>query len=275
MGVRLGKALAFTRWDQRPLSPAHTRYAADDVRYLPAIREVLRDRLEKAGHTRWVSEEGAGLSQIERYRFDPDTRVARLLNNRSMRRQARSVLRELVILRDNVARARDVPPRTFLRDDVLVRLARASVTKVAGLGSIKGLPRPVRERYGNEIIEATLQGIDRDAESPKQARMPEESFADRMRIDSLWSLVSIYCLSRSIDPSLVTKRRNIALFYFASLNGRSEGDARLRSNLTSGWRRELIGDLLQDLLDGKVTVELQWVDGMLHAEVRRRPTADG
>jgi hypothetical protein len=36
VGVRLGKALTFSHWDQRPLSPNQLRYRRDDVRYLPA-----------------------------------------------------------------------------------------------------------------------------------------------------------------------------------------------------------------------------------------------
>jgi|SRR5665213_981605 len=35
-GARLGKGLTFTHWDNRPLSQVQLRYAADDVRYLPA-----------------------------------------------------------------------------------------------------------------------------------------------------------------------------------------------------------------------------------------------
>ena len=54
VGVRLGKVLMFTRWDQRPLSSVHVRYAADDVRYLHAIRHNLghaarRTRLHQVG----------------------------------------------------------------------------------------------------------------------------------------------------------------------------------------------------------------------------------
>src|SRR5687768_1543221 len=45
-GVPLQKGLTFTHWDQRPLSAKQLRYAADDVRYLPAVMIELKKRLE-------------------------------------------------------------------------------------------------------------------------------------------------------------------------------------------------------------------------------------
>ena len=41
VGARLGKGLTFSHWDQRPLSAQQLKYAANDVRYLPAIRAEL------------------------------------------------------------------------------------------------------------------------------------------------------------------------------------------------------------------------------------------
>ncbi|MDH3582712.1 MAG: ribonuclease D [Phycisphaerae bacterium] len=48
--VRLAKGLTFTSWDERPLSPAHLRYAADDVRYGLALREALEAVLTENGN---------------------------------------------------------------------------------------------------------------------------------------------------------------------------------------------------------------------------------
>jgi ribonuclease D len=51
-GARLGKGLTFTHWDQRPLSNQQLKYAANDVRYLPAIRAELGRRLENSATSR-------------------------------------------------------------------------------------------------------------------------------------------------------------------------------------------------------------------------------
>src|SRR2546429_5307772 len=48
-GAKLGKGLTFTHWDQRPLSTMQPRYAADDVRYLPAVHDAIARQLPALG----------------------------------------------------------------------------------------------------------------------------------------------------------------------------------------------------------------------------------
>src|SRR5205807_3154168 len=67
-GARLGKGLTFSHWDQRPLSAVQLRYAADDVRYLPAVRAEIGKRLDKLGHAAWAAEECATLCQTSQQR---------------------------------------------------------------------------------------------------------------------------------------------------------------------------------------------------------------
>src|SRR5947208_4519904 len=55
IGVKLGKGLTFTHWDQRPLSAMQLRYAADDVRYLPALREANGKSFDAPGLAQWAS----------------------------------------------------------------------------------------------------------------------------------------------------------------------------------------------------------------------------
>ena len=98
------KAHTFTRWDLRPLSPRHKRYAADDVRYLPAIAQRIRDRLEKLGHARYAEMEYATVCDAANFIFDADVQVSRVNRSDSLKAGPLAVLRELVMWRDRVAR---------------------------------------------------------------------------------------------------------------------------------------------------------------------------
>lgn len=264
-GVRLGKALTFTEWDKRPLSDVHAQYAADDVRYLPAVREAIGTELARLDHVAWSAEECAQLEAITRFRFNPDARLVRVVGNRNLRPRCIAILRELLILRDRCARERDMPPQTFLKDDVLVRLAKDPPRSGPALDAVKGLPRPVIERYGADVLAAVEAANELPADELPRRLSVEEVPADRVRIDSLWALARSFSLGRAIDPGLVGNRRAVADFYFAARNGRTDEP----TALMRGWRGELVGAMLRDVLDSNATVELRWEDGRLRAE--RRP----
>jgi ribonuclease D len=54
LGVELAKGHARTDWARRPLSAEQLAYAADDVRYLPALAALLAERLTAAGRRGWM-----------------------------------------------------------------------------------------------------------------------------------------------------------------------------------------------------------------------------
>ena len=253
VGAKLGKGLTFTHWDQRPLSPAQLRYAADDVRYLPHLRVEIGKRLEATGHMDWARQEFDAICDPKLYRFDPDTAYVRVRGATSLGPQALAILRELVIWRDAVARAHDVPPRAFLKDEILIDLSRSPVKTLEKLDRVRGLPRPVEHAHGREIVEATLRGL---ATPPGQfpfARAVEPSPTERFRADALWALAQCICIGKSIDPSLVTSRQEIGDL-LRQIDKRKEPD----SPLLQGWRREALGQPLLELLTRGGKVALDW-----------------
>ncbi len=269
LGMRISKGQSFTDWSRRPLSEAQLRYAADDVRYLPAVREVIRQRLDAAGHAEWARAECASLSDASLYRFDPLARAMRFRGAQSFRPQRLALLAALVSLRDQVAREQDVPPRTALKDDVLLALARNPVKKLADLHDVRGLPRPVERAWGKGIVRTTVETLALPKSELPVTEHHRESSADRVRISSLWAMVQSYCLGQGIDPALVANRSEVVRLYHV---GKKAGDLDgLR--MMQGWRKELLGSLLQEFLRGGATVTLDWSEGKLRAETDQSPPA--
>jgi ribonuclease D len=56
------------------------RYAADDVRYLPALRAEMGKRLAANGHEAWAREEFESLCEPTQYQFDPQTSYMKVRN---------------------------------------------------------------------------------------------------------------------------------------------------------------------------------------------------
>jgi ribonuclease D len=258
-GAKLGKGLTFTHWDQRPLSNMQLRYAADDVRYLPAIRAALGERLKALGHEQWAVQECAAMCDPRQYQFDPDTYYHRVRGSGSLHPQGLAILRELTIWRDTAARLHNVPPRALLKDEVMMDLSRSPVKTVEKLARVRGLPRPVEAQHGAELVAATLRAIALPASKIPHVRHYEPSPTERFRTDALWAAAQAICAGQSIDPNLVTNQREIGELYRHTL---AEKPAEHLSLLT-GWRRAALGEPLLELMLGKRSVALNWSEGSL------------
>ena len=263
-GARLGKGLTFSHWDQRPLSAMQLRYAADDVRYLPLARRELGTRLEASGRTAWAAEECAAMTDPVLYRFDPETSYLRVRGASSLHAKNLNVLRELTVWRDAAARAEDVPPRTFLRDEILIDLSRSPVKTVDRLDRVRGLPRPVEKEHGATIVEATLRALSMPAGKSPFGRDEEPTPGDRFRSDALWAAAQAMCAGRSVDTAVVTSRQECSDFYRLLASGEDPAG----SKLMQGWRREALGRPLADFFRGASRLDVSWSGGFLRTEPR-------
>lgn len=245
VGVSPGKSHTFSHWDKRPLTQMQVRYAADDVRYLPAARDAIGKRLAELGRTAWAREECASaLEDLSLYQPAPDSLHLRVRGRDKLGRRQLAVLRELAIVRDQAARQENVPVRSLLTDGLLLALSRQPVRTLDDLDKVRGLPRPVEKRYGQQIVEATSKALSlpQDRLPPKE---PTETDVLGTKIDRILDEISRFCQERSIAPSLVVAgRKEIVRACRAAAEGPSPGQHRL----FRGWRKELLGSLLERLL---------------------------
>jgi ribonuclease D len=266
-GARLGKGLTFSHWDQRPLSAMQLRYAADDVRYLPLVRSELGKRLDALGHAGWAAEECAALCDPVLYRFDPDTYYQRVRGATSLQPKNLAVLRELTIWRDAAAREENVPPRSLLKDEILIDLSRNPAKSVEKLDRVRGLPRPVEKAHGQRIVDATLRALANPVPNLSAGRDVEPTPTERFRSDALWATAQALCTGRGIDSSVVLSRQDCGELYRALAGGQDLTDLRVMK----GWRREALGERLVRLYEGAETMSLGWSNGSLRADVSATP----
>jgi ribonuclease D len=259
LGVKLGKGLTFTHWDQRPLSSQQLKYAADDVRYLPAVRAELGKRLDARGHVAWAAEECQSLCDPQRYGFHGEDYYLRIRGAGALSPASLAVLRELTIWRDAAARAQDVPARAMLKDEILLDMARSPIKSVDRLARVKGLPRPVEAEHGTTIVEVTLRALALPAEQRPVAKNIEATPTERFEAESLYAVAAALCAAQSIDPALVASRQEIAELYRAL----RESDSLPAISLLSGWRAEACGKKLVELFRGNGEIALAWRNGSL------------
>lgn len=242
VGVDLGRDLGFSDWARRPLSSVQIRYAADDVRYLLAAHRELAKRLETLNRTSDVEEECTAACALGRFGFKPETHYLRVRGGQLLSPQGKAVLRELTVWRDGAARLHDKPPRSLLKDEVMVELARKRPNSIGELGKIRGLPGAVEDAFAADIVAACARaGALPKSDMPTVE--PELSPADKSRADTLFEELQRLCTQAKLDPALVASRKELVKFYRYVALGTGEPPALLR-----GWRSGAVGNALQAFL---------------------------
>jgi ribonuclease D len=163
LGYRLEKGHAAADWSTRPLPEAWLSYAALDVELLLELRDALAAQLVAQRKLTWAQQEFEHLiaTAAPAPRVDPWRRTSGLHRVRGRRRLA--AVRELWLVRDEMARDRDVAPGRILPDSAIVAAAQAMPTQRDELTAL-----PVfGGRATRRLADRWMLAIDRARELPE------------------------------------------------------------------------------------------------------------
>ena len=251
-GVSLPKTESLTDWSRRPLSPQQIEYAVDDVRYLIDAYRTIESKLHSLGRTAWVSDEIRPLADPAHYRTDPRAAFKRVKRVNACTRRQLAVARELAAWREQRAETRDVPRKWVMSDEVLLALCKRAPKTVEDFRAVRGT-----EQLSARDVEVALDAIARGRRCPAD-NLPSVGRAHRTPAPELESVIDLmYALIR-----LVSERSGVATSLIISRDGLLDYiDRPERSPLREGWRFELVGTLIDDLLRGDIGLTVK--DGAL------------
>ncbi len=255
--VRLAKSASFTRWDARPLSREQLAYAREDVVHLLEFAGELRRRLGASGRLQWAREECRVVEESSDER-DEQAILARLPRIRNLSATSQAIARELVAWRERTAAAKDRTVQSVLADAALVELAKRRPTTMRELEQIRGLGQGGLRRSGPELLEAVRTGAERADETQipleRLARGGFPDPADAPLVALCEALVRARAREADLAYELIAARADLQAVVAAVRTGAEAPDVRT----LRGWRRELVGAELLELLDGRVSLA---VDG--------------
>ncbi|MDQ3676814.1 MAG: HRDC domain-containing protein [Actinomycetota bacterium] len=246
LDVRLSKSASFTRWDARPLSAEQVEYARDDVRHLLQAATALQGRLETRGRLRWAREECVALAETSDVR-DPDVVFARLPRVHSLDPKLRAIARELVDWREETARDQDRPIPSVLSDAALIEIAKRRPRNTNQLEQIRGINESTLHRRGRAILGAVQRGRERPPIPVDGGRPAQPDTLAAPIIALAESLVRTRALECELAYELIAARADLQRIVLAVRDGRPPPDVRT----LQGWRREVVGDELLELLEGR------------------------
>lgn len=253
LGGEASKGETRTDWRKRPLSDAQLAYAVDDVRHLEQLWALLERKLETLGRTAWMQEEMATWQNDVEESF-VRKRWRRVAGLSGLSRRELAIARELWHWRDAVAAERDMPPKRVLRDDLIVELCKRKNADERQIGDVRGMQRSDL-RY---IMKGLATAIERGLECPddelpggEKHRAPPAQLA--MLGQFLATAVAGICRQMQLAPALVGTSSDMRDLLAWKLG---YGDPDGRPLLAAGWRKEVVGDLVDDLLAGRASLRI-------------------
>ncbi|REJ90947.1 MAG: ribonuclease D [Planctomycetota bacterium] len=263
VGDRLKSHETRTEWRRRPLTSQQVDYALDDVRHLIRIWECQQEMLSEHGRSDWAEVEVARF--IEESTSNGNGEPWRRLSGvHRLSRRALGCIRELFEWRERLAEQQDRPVRGVLRDDLLVEVAKRQPRSRDDVTAIRGMQRRDYAKFAQDLLDcveraAALSDKELPAKSPPRPTVTQNEVLGKM----LSIALAQRCAECGISTTLVGTNADLQELVRWYLSGRKPENA---PRLAEGWRGEVCGDLLGDVLAGKVALRI--VDPAADAPLR-------
>jgi ribonuclease D len=254
LGQNPAKGEQRTDWRRRPLSDAQIDYALEDVRYLLALHNALAVQIEALGRSAWLTDEiDAWLSEVSEARERPRWRRVSGIGNMSPRSLA--IVRELWYWREEEAERRDLPPRRVLRDDLIVELAKRKSDQPEKIRAIRGIGQQLKRDQLQAIVAGIRRGLDAPLDDIQRQSLPAMPSQLNLLGQFLSPALASICRKANIATSLVGTATDVRdlIAYRLGFGDAAQSDIPI---LAQGWRAELVGHLIDELLSGKKSIRI-------------------
>jgi ribonuclease D len=202
-GLSVDKRFQRADWSVRPIPAEQLQYAQQDTHYLPALRDILLEEIELKECLIEAREVFAQLANVPpaSHNFDPDG-YWKINAAHDFSRRQMAVLRELYLLREEIAKRRNRPPFKVFTDEVLVNLVRANPRYLGQLNGIPGMSRFQVERFGSALLQAIQKGHHSDL-PVRPDRAPRAEPATLARYDALREWRKARAAERGVESDVI------------------------------------------------------------------------
>lgn len=244
-----------TDWKRRPLLPNQAKYALEDVEFALPIWKKQESDLQQRGRLDWTIEETRQM--VEEIADDlVQPAWLRLPGLHRLGRRELAVAREIFQWREEEARQRNKPARTVFRDDLILELARRQPKNAKELSATRDMERDRYKRHIDELVDVVQRAVALpSSEFPeKLPSQRQDNSQDDHVIGKLLSLaLANLCSEMDMAMAIIATSSDLRELVRWSLNGR---DPNQKPALLKGWRAQVCGELLMDVLDGKISLRV-------------------
>ena len=255
LGEKAGSKETRTDWRRRPLTDQQIKYALDDVKYVLRIWKIQEKELTDLGRLEWAQAEFQRMIDEVDSEFHREN-WRRVSGLHKLKPRELAIVRELFDWRDEVGQHKNQPVRRILRDDLLIELAKRKPKTPQDLTATRDLNRKNMFKLAPQVIqriEKALQlpndQLPQLEENPNTQQNQDEQVIGKL----LGIALANRCAEMNVSQTLVgttSDLRHLVRYHVY----REQSDDRPR--LMTGWRAEVCGDLLTDVLDGKISMRV-------------------
>ncbi len=230
LDIEIEKAFTRTNWAARPLPKGALSYALDDVRHLPALWNVLRERLNNLDRLAWLEEDCH--TALDTPVITPlHILWSRLKGIRAANTDARCAALALVEWREQCAKRFNRPRGWICSDGLLMRIAKVFPRKHDELLGIPEMPRRLAKRSGDEILSAIAASV-----NEKNLRLVNEPKGVPVNggLKQLRDRARKRARELDIDPQVLATRKELDELLRGVPSGR----------IAAGWRRNELNGLV-------------------------------
>ena len=251
LNVSAQKGETRTDWRRRPLSRQQLEYALDDVRYLIPLRDKLIEKISRHGRLTWLDAEMKAF-QDEVAASRTRERWRRVSGISGLSARSLAIAREVLAWREAEAQRRDVPARLVLRDDLLVELAKRRTADPRQIRAVRGMERSELQRAMPKIAEHIQVALDLPNDELPRSERREVPNQITVLGQFLSTALTSLCRSMELAPALVGTASDVRDLIAYRL-GFVTDEVPI---LARGWRAEVVGTLIDDLLAGKLSIRI-------------------
>jgi ribonuclease D len=203
--VNVDKRFQRANWGKRPLSDEMLDYARLDTHYLLALRTHLIQELDQYKLKDQVLElcEWMALVPPSENGFDPEA-FWRISHARELSHRQAAILRELNLMRDQLAHDQNRPAFKILSDSILLIIAKQAPRSEQQLQSQVGLTARQVDRFARSILAAVGRGL--NAPLPRKPRGNHRNDAVVGRYEALREWRKGIARQRRVESDIILPR---------------------------------------------------------------------
>lgn len=249
LDVKIPKSEGFTDWAQRPLTEKQISYSIDDVLYLPALYDYQNKKMAELGREHWLDDEFAALENVSKYKPNPRERYIHLKHVTKLKPKKLALAREVAAWREEVAIRKNIPRKWVMTDEQIIEICKRDPRNIDSLFAVRGVHNTLSTNQAREVLAALKRG--RECKPEDLPRLDTPS-ANLPHVDEVLQLMNaiLYLRARenSISPQVIASNNDLVNL--------ARG-MKKNSPLMSGWRYQVVGAELKELLDGKISLTVK------------------